>query len=69
MPSSETARSSLAITAKTLSMIAAAVTVFLGKPVRIRSATLLHPTGTVDRWARIGRVMVQGSHNLGPRGR
>jgi hypothetical protein len=56
--------SSPEVTPKTLSMIAAAVTAFLGKNVRIRSATLVPPQETVGRWARQGRVIVQSSHNL-----
>ena len=52
------------VTPETLSMIAAAVTAFLGKKVRIRSAKLVPPTDAVGRWARQGRVIVQSSHNL-----
>ncbi len=52
------------ITPETLSMIAAAVTAFLGRKVRIRSAKLLSPPGEVARWTRHGRAMVQTSHNL-----
>jgi hypothetical protein len=57
------------VTPETLSMIAAAVTAFLGKKVRIRSAKLLHPSDEVARWARQGRVLVQSSHNLNRLGR
>lgn len=65
MPNSE----SQDVTPETLSMIAAAVTAFLGKQVRIRSARLLHPSDEVARWARQGRTMVQSSHNLNRLGR
>jgi hypothetical protein len=57
------------VTGETLSVIAAAVTEFLGKKVRIRSAKMLQTRYAVDRWARQGRVMVQTSHNLPQRGR
>jgi hypothetical protein len=52
-----------------LCVIAAAVTEFLGKKVRIRSATVPMTPDAVDRWARQGRVMEQTSHNLTQRGR
>jgi len=51
-------------------VIAAAVTAFLGKKVRIRSAKRLQsPYEIVNPWAQQGRVIVQASHNLlsGPR--
>ena len=54
-----------AITPETLAVIAATVTAFLGKKVRIRSAKPLHTPYPVERWARQGRLMVQTSHNLG----
>jgi methylmalonyl-CoA carboxyltransferase large subunit len=48
-----------------LVVIAAAVTVFLGKTVRIRSAKMLQsPYEIVNPWAQQGRVFVQASHNL-----
>jgi hypothetical protein len=59
--------SSQPVTPETLSMIAAAVTEFLGKSVRIRSATML-PLA-VGRWAQQGRVTVQTSHNIKQRER
>ena len=44
---------------------AAAVTAFLGKKVRIRSAkTLQSPYEIVNPWSQQGRVFVQASHNL-----
>jgi flagellar biosynthesis/type III secretory pathway protein FliH len=49
------------ISAEMLAMIAAAVTAFLGKKVKIRSAHLIP---TVNTWAQAGRVVVQASHNL-----
>ncbi|MGA2369852.1 MAG: hypothetical protein ACLPPV_21895 [Candidatus Korobacteraceae bacterium] len=57
------------VTPKTVSIIAAAVTEFLGKKVRIRSVKVLQEPDAVSRWVSQGRAMVQGSHNLGPRGR
>ena len=57
-------KSSHEVTSETLSLIAAAVTEFLGKNVRVRSARTLMTPNAVDRWARQGRVMVQTSHNL-----
>jgi len=62
-------KSSHEVTAETLSVIAAAVTEFLGKKVRIRSAKMLQTQYAVDRWAQQGRVMVHTSHNLPQRGR
>jgi hypothetical protein len=54
---------------KTLALIAAAVTEFLGNAVRIRSVRMLPEPKQVGRWARRGRAVVQGSHNLGQTGR
>ena len=62
-------KSSHELTHETLAVIAAAVTEFLGKRVRIRSARMLMTSNAVDRWARLGREMVQTSHNLTQRGR
>ena len=46
-----------------LVVIAAAVTAFLGKKVRIRSAKMLQsPYEIVNPWAQQGRVFVQASH-------
>lgn len=44
-----------------LAVIAVAVTSFLGKKVRIRSAHAVH---SVAPWAQTGRAIVQASHNL-----
>ena len=44
-----------------LAVIAVAVTAFLGKKVKIRSARLTQQTAT---WAQTGRVTIQASHNL-----
>ncbi len=54
-----------AITPEMLAVIAASVTAFLGKKVRIRSARVLETPYAVKRWARQGRLIVQTSHNLG----
>ncbi|HXM21594.1 MAG TPA: hypothetical protein VN948_10065 [Terriglobales bacterium] len=62
------AKSSHEVTPETLSVIAAVVTEFLGERVKIRSARMQQTRYAVDRWARQGRVMVQTSHNLTPRG-
>jgi methylmalonyl-CoA carboxyltransferase 12S subunit len=53
------------ITPEILVVIAAAVTAFLGKEVRIRSAKMLQsPYEVVNPWSQLGRVVVQASHNL-----
>ncbi|PSH03544.1 MAG: hypothetical protein CXZ00_11470 [Acidobacteria bacterium] len=49
------------VSAETLAIIAAAVTAFLGKKVKIRSAQLLP---TANQWAQTGRVILQASRNL-----
>jgi methylmalonyl-CoA carboxyltransferase 12S subunit len=46
-------------------VLSAAVTAFLGKKVRIRSAKMLQsPYEIVNPWSQQGRVIVQASHNL-----
>ena len=58
-----------AVTPEILVVIAAAVTAFLGKKVRIRSAKVLQsPYEIVNPWSQQGRVFVQASHNLRSRG-
>ena len=48
-----------------LVVLAAAVTAFLGKRVRVRSAKQLQsPYEIVNPWSQQGRVVVQASHNL-----
>ena len=66
---SQASRSAQQVTPKTLSVIAAAVTEFLGKRIQIRSARMLQAPYAVARWARQGRVTVQTSHNITQRGR
>jgi hypothetical protein len=66
---SQSSHSSPQVAPKTLAVIAAAVTEFLGKRVRIRSARMLPAQYAVARWARQGRVTVQTSHNITQRGR
>ncbi|MGB8011893.1 MAG: hypothetical protein WCF68_09790 [Terriglobales bacterium] len=57
------------VTPEMLVVIAAAVTAFLGKKVRIRSAQMLQsPYEIVNPWSQQGRVFVQASHNLRSRG-
>ena len=63
------ASSSAVITPKTLSVIAAAVTEFLGKTVRIRAIRTVEERAAVGRWVRQGRVLAQNSHNIGREGR
>lgn len=51
------------VSPEVLVVIAAAVTAFLGKQVRIRSAKMLQsPYEIVNPWAQQGRVFVQASH-------
>jgi len=58
------------IPAEILIVIGAAVTSFLGKKVRIRSAKMLQsPYEIVNPWAQQGRVIVQASHSLRSWGR
>ena len=53
------------VTPEVLVVIAAAVTAFLGKKVRIRSAKVLQsPYEVVNPWSQQGRVSVQASHNF-----
>ena len=57
------------VTPETLVMIAAAVTAFLGKKVRIRSARLVRPaSGGANSWSLQGRVAVHASHHPRLRG-
>lgn len=59
------AEPSAEISAEILVIIAAAVTGFLGKKVKIRSAKMLQsPYEIVNPWAQQGRVIVQASHFL-----
>ncbi len=59
------AKSSDQLPVEILVVIGAAVTSFLGKPVRIRSAKMLQsPYEIVNPWAQQGRATVQASHNL-----
>jgi hypothetical protein len=57
------------VTPETLVVIAAAVTAFLGKKVRIRSAKMLQqPREVANLWSQQGRMLVHASHNLRKRG-
>ena len=57
------------VTPEVLVVIAAAVTAFLGKKVRVRSARkLASPHEVVSSWSQHGRVLVHGSHNPRSRG-
>jgi hypothetical protein len=52
------------VTPETLVVIAAAVTAFLGKKVRIRSARMLRPrTDGASAWSQQGRAAVHASHH------
>jgi methylmalonyl-CoA carboxyltransferase large subunit len=56
------------VTPEMLVVIAAAVTAFLGKRVRIRSAKMVRPPReAVSAWSQHGRALVHSSHN--PRAR
>ena len=56
------------VTPEMLVVITAAVTAFLGKKVRIRSAKMLQsPYEVVNPWSQQGRVFVQASHIMRPR--
>ncbi|MGA2889426.1 MAG: hypothetical protein ABSE51_15365 [Terracidiphilus sp.] len=62
-------RESGEVTPEILVVLVAAVTAFLGKKVRIRSAKMLQPPHEVaNPWSQQGRVFVQASHNLRLRG-
>ena len=51
------------VTPEMLVVIAAAVTAFLGKKVRIRSAKMLQsPYEVVNPWSQQGRVLIHASH-------
>jgi hypothetical protein len=53
---------------ETLAMMAAVVTTYLGKRVRVRSARRVTPgADEAPAWARHGRAAIQTSHRL-PRG-
>jgi methylmalonyl-CoA carboxyltransferase large subunit len=53
------------VTPEVLLVIAAAVTAFLGKKVRIRSAKRLQtPYEIINPWSQQGRVFIQASHSL-----
>jgi methylmalonyl-CoA carboxyltransferase large subunit len=53
------------VTPDLLVIIAAAVSAFLGKKIRIRSARMLQsPYEIVNPWSQQGRVSVQASHSL-----
>lgn len=57
------------VTPEMLVVIAAAVTAFLGKKVRIRSAKMLHsPYEVVNPWSQQGRMLIHASHNPRLRG-
>jgi len=61
LPKAEGSDAEHTVSVETLAMIAVAVTAYLGKKVKIRSAHLLQ---TASPWAQTGRAIVQASHNL-----
>jgi hypothetical protein len=63
LPKAEAAET---VSAETLAMIAVAVTAYLGKKVKIRSARLMP---TANQWTQAGRAVIQASHNLKRSGR
>ena len=67
LPKTEPARAE-EITPEALLVIAAAVTAYLGKAVRIRSARMLYAHESFNAWSQQGRAVVQASHNLAHRG-
>lgn len=52
-----------------IAIIAAAVTAFLGKPVRVRAARRIQPPPPPAQspWGLQGRIFIQASHQLGAR--
>lgn len=55
------------VSPETLLVIAAAVTAFLGKKVRIRSAKTLYSHESFNAWSQQGRAVIQASHNVAQR--
>lgn len=55
------------VSPETLLVIAAAVTAFLGKKVRIRSAKELYLHESFNSWSQQGRAVIQASHNVAQR--
>jgi methylmalonyl-CoA carboxyltransferase large subunit len=55
------------VTPEIMLVIAAAVTAFLGKKVRIRSARILYSHESFNPWSQQGRAVVQASHNVAQR--
>ncbi len=55
------------VSPETLLVIAAAVTAFLGKKVRIRSAKMLYSHESFNAWSQQGRAVIQASHNVAQR--
>lgn len=55
-----------AVTPEEIAIIAAAVTAFLGKPVRVKSARRVRPpVAAQSPWGLQGRIFIQASHALG----
>ena len=64
-PAPASAPAEAEISSDTIAILSAAVTAFLGKKVRIRSAKALQtPYEIVNPWAQRGRVIIHASRNL-----
>ncbi|HIJ63008.1 MAG TPA: hypothetical protein HPQ04_09990 [Rhodospirillaceae bacterium] len=59
------AASAIEVSPEVVAILAASITAFLGKKVRIRSAKMLQtPYEIVNPWAQRGRVFIHASRNL-----
>lgn len=67
VPAAPVAAKKQEVTPETLLVIAAAVTAFLGKKVRIRSAKELYLHESFNSWSQQGRAVIQASHNVAQR--
>ncbi len=65
-PTPPTPPTTTAVTPEEIVIIAAAVTAYLGKRVRVRGARRLQPASQ-SAWGHQGRVFIQASHNLDAR--
>jgi len=63
LPETPAAENSDEITPERMALIAAVVTAFLGRKVKIHQARLVNPE-VASPWAQQGRVFVQASHAL-----
>ena len=64
-PAPVAAASAIEVSPDVVAILAASITAFLGKKVRIRSAKMLQtPYEIVNPWAQRGRVFIHASRNL-----